>query len=153
VSLALGLTITKVSIVPAADYTGVCQKPGLYGYHISDRRDARAVARALIVSCYAGLHAQRLVDPAAPEHHGDSDEDDAFYYSKEWEVFPRWFGHVGDEHHRAYLDRLRAEAGRHVRRQRKAIEELAAALLDRKELTRAEVETLVEPLLVGVDGK
>lgn len=151
ITVALGLTINKVSIVPGEGYSGVCREPGVLGYESSSRRDRRSIARAAIVGSYAGMHAQRLVDPGAPDFHGEGDEADAFELSRMFEVFPRKIGWVGDEQHLAFLDRLRVEARRLVRKHRHAIDKLAELLLQRQELERAEAVQLIESVLDAED--
>jgi ATP-dependent Zn protease len=49
----------------------------------------------------------------------------------------------GDDAHRAFLDRLRAEARRLVIRFRPAIQAVAEALLDRETMTAAELEAVL----------
>jgi ATP-dependent Zn protease len=147
VDLALGLTVQKVSIVPDDASNGFCRGPSVQLYEASGRKERRTVARAAIISCYAGLEAQRLVDPNPAEHHGDGDEDEAFELSRRWGVLPGRCDFIGDDRHQAYLDRLRTEARRLVKRQRAAVARLAAELLARRELEGAEVERIVLPLL------
>lgn len=147
VTFAQGLTIDTVSIIPAEDYNGICLEPSVLGYRFESWRDRRAIARALIVVCYAGMHAQRLVDPNAADWHGDGDESDAFQLSQNYEVLPRYCSWVGDDAHDRYLDRLRQEAKRLVMKHRTAIAALAEALLQEKEVDRSAAEAIVEPLL------
>ncbi len=147
ISIALGLTIDNVSIIPGDDYNGICRKPSVMGYYTSNNRERLAIARALIVSLYAGMHAQRLVDPNPADYHGESDEDRAFELSREYGVLPRVYAHIGDDRHQQYLARLSREAGRLVKRHQRAIEKLAVELLRRKELGREEAEQIVEPWL------
>lgn len=77
---------------------------------------------------------QRLVDPDPKAFHGESDDDTAIELSRQFEVFPRNCRHVGDSHHREYLDRRSVEARRLVKKHCKVIEKLAELLLQRKEL-------------------
>lgn len=147
VSLALGLAIDHVSILAGKGYTGSCTGPSVLGYEAANQREQRSIARALILSCYAGMHAQRLVDPDAPEEQGFDDDADAFNLSQNCAVLPRSCQTVGDEQHIAYLDRLRQEARRLVRRHRRAIGVLAQALLRRNELNAAEAKAIVQPFL------
>jgi hypothetical protein len=140
VSFALELAVTTVSIRGGDEYHGVCLKPNVLHYNTSSRQERRRIARDMIVSAYAGMHAQRLVDPDPPEHHGDSDDAEAFDLSRQWDVLPRGCGCVGDDRHLAYLDRLRAEAGRLAMRHRGPIEALAGALLLRTELSGEEAK-------------
>ena len=70
----------------------------------------RKLARKMIIRLYAGLPAQRLVDPNPAEYHGESDDEEAFELSKRWGVFHRGMSHAGDDVHQAYFDRRRGEA-------------------------------------------
>jgi hypothetical protein len=72
---------------------------------------------------------------------------DAFNTSRQFGVLPRHMSCIGDEYHQAYLDRLRKEAGRHVRRHREVIARLAEELLQRTEMSGEDVEAVVKPLL------
>jgi hypothetical protein len=147
ITFAQGLTVHKVSIVPGEEYNGVCVEPGVARYHPSNSREQRAIARAQIVSYYAGMPAQRLVNPKPPEHHGASDEDAAFALSRQFLVLPRYCSHIGDERHDAYRRRLRQEACRLVGKHRRAIDLLASHLFRRQELQGEEALRLIEPLL------
>jgi hypothetical protein len=144
VSLALGLAIDRISIAAGRGYTGSCTGPSVLGYEAANPREQRSIARALILSCYAGMHAQRLVDADAPEEQGFDDDADAFNLSSECAVLPRSCQTVGDEQHIAYLDRLRAEAGRLVRRHQQAIRVLAETLLRRHELNASAAQAIVQ---------
>jgi hypothetical protein len=97
-----------------------------------------------VIGCYAGLEAERLFDPGAPEHHGSGDRAVAFEQSFVWEVYPRRLGRVGDEAHHAYLRGLRAEACRLVRRHRRAIEALAEELLSLGQMDGERAEAFLD---------
>jgi hypothetical protein len=114
------------------------------GYSFSNKREYRSNARALILSTYAGMHAQRLVDPDAPDFHGESDGNLAFEISVRCQVFPQYCDRVGDTRHREYLDRLSGEARLLVKRHGKVIEKFAELLLQRKELEGAEAEEFIQ---------
>ena len=98
-------------------------------------RERRSIARQMILGCYAGLHAQRLVDPEPHPGHGMDDEGIAFKLSREYLVLPRYYSAIGDEEHRNYLGRLRNEAQRLVSRLRTPISVLAAELLKRRRMS------------------
>jgi hypothetical protein len=154
-NVALGLAINKVSIIPGEDhhgldYTGICVSPGVLDYHYPSAgvvREQRAVARAHIVACYAGMAAQRLVDPHRPDEHAAGDEENAMELSRLFGVFPRGCSRVGDEAHLRYLDKLRAEARRLVRKHWRAVAELAEELLQCEVLSGPEAEKIIRPLL------
>jgi ATP-dependent Zn protease len=143
VTLALGLSIDSVSIIAAEDFNGVCRKPNVIHYGAVTKRVQKAIARAMIVALYAGMPAQRLVDPDAPAFHGESEDEEAFEVSRQWQVYPRRVRFIGDESHLAHLESLRQEARRLVLRNRAAVEVLAGELLQRKEMSGAEVQQLL----------
>jgi hypothetical protein len=109
-------------------------------------RERKKAARQMILGCYAGLHAQRLVDPEAPDWHAQGDWEQARDLSIEYLVLPRRCI-VGDEHHMKFMAGLAAESRRLVRRLRRPIETLAEGLLKRKTMNENEVLALVRPLL------
>jgi ATP-dependent Zn protease len=147
IAIALGLTVKKVSIVKGQDYNGLCRQLGLLGYHLRDRRDAEDTLKKIIISIYAGMPAQRLVDPDPPEFHGACDEEDANELCLRHANLLRRGGRAPDEFRRAYLGRRRVEARRLVKQHRKAIEEFAEVLLQRQELGGEEAEELIVSLL------
>jgi len=108
----LRLTVSTVSIVPSGDSNGRCRSPG--DYHCRTQRDRRQTGRAIVIGCFAGLEAERLFDPDAPEHHASDDFALAFRQSVRWGFLPPSVRMEGDEAHLAYLRRLRAEARRLV---------------------------------------
>jgi ATP-dependent Zn protease len=99
VHVAMGLVNNKVSIIPGKDYNGVCHAPNVLGYYETHKSKRRAIGRALIIGCYAGLHAQQLVDAAPEEYHGASDDSLALELSRTWGVLPRGCSYVGDDEH------------------------------------------------------
>jgi ATP-dependent Zn protease len=147
VGIALGLAVKHVEIGREGTSLGRCLAPTPLGYHAASRREQRSIARDEILATYAGLAAERLIDPDAPDYHGADDDEYAFDLSRQFEVMPRRCSYVGDDAHDAYLARLRREAGRLVLRHRSAIAALAETLLQRKRLEGPEVEAIVKPLL------
>jgi hypothetical protein len=151
VHLYFGLPIAKVSIVAAKDAPGHVAHPdplmlecGVY----EETGLVKQVARQMIIGAYAGIEAQRLVQPCAQEGHAESDFDMAFTLSQEFGVFPRHMSQVGDELHLNYLDRLRQRARGLVRgRLRGAIEALAAALVDQSTLSQEQAVQVVGDLI------
>jgi hypothetical protein len=105
------------------------------------------VARQLILMAYAGMAAERLVDPDAPDCHGASDERNAFQLSRTYRVQPRHLSFVGDAQHWEFLGRLQNKARGLVLRLRAPIARLADELLSRTTLTWLEVEAVVGPLI------
>jgi hypothetical protein len=147
VTIALGLTITRVSIVQGEKHYGLCSGPSVLDYPAENRREQRSIVRDHIRSLFAGMHAEWLIDPDAPEFHGESDERHAFELSLKYEVYPRDCGRVGDDRHWAYLDRLSKESRRLVKKHWRAIEQFALVLLQRQEVGGAEAKQFIEPLL------
>jgi ATP-dependent Zn protease len=147
-ALALGLSVNTISIVPDPDgeCAGFVLSPGVLGYETSSSREQKEIARRCIVRLYAGMEAQRLVDPDPADYHDEDDEDNAFDLAREYALGPRG-GHVGDDRHRDYLERLRVKARRLIHRHRAAVDRLAEELLAHKELSGAEVERIVRPFL------
>ena len=149
-----GLSVSSASIVADADddSLGRCYSPPVLGYEFNSAREQRQVARASIVGCYAGVEAQRLVDPAPADFHGQADDEQAFAVSREYAVLPRSCEFVGDDAHMAYLERLRREARRLVRKHRRAVEAVAEALLQHETLDGVDIEAIVESV-EGPDTK
>lgn len=137
--VVLGIPVTEVSIVDRGDAHGTCGHPSPYNMYASPR-DIRRAARDCILVSYAGVPAQRLVDPNPHDRHGDDDDVSAYRVSREYQVFPRVMQYDGDDYHLAFLERLRRESARLVRRHAAAIRHLAKVLLDRKMMTGDEVE-------------
>jgi len=151
VALYFGYLFHEVSILPSAEhdsYGHVTHAPPLL-YDCRNAREQKTLARQMILSAYAGLPSQRLVQPAAPDFYGDADDDNALSLSCDYHVFPRRrsVGFIGDGMHVAYLGRLKREARRLVSMLRTPIEKLAEALLDRTTLTGKEADEMVRPLL------
>ncbi|MGO9665730.1 MAG: hypothetical protein ACLP66_20765 [Polyangia bacterium] len=145
-----GLGFSDVTIAPDAerDSDGHITHPSPLGYEGCDgKRERRAVARQLILMAYAGVAAERLIQPDAPDYHGASDEENAFQLSRTYGVQPRHLSFVGDAQHWEFLGRLQNEARGLVLRLRAPIAKLADELLSRTTLTWAEVEAVVGPMI------
>lgn len=152
VAVHLGFQLTLVSIVPDEDGS-----TGRVGYPpmewlctgLSRRRARRTLARNVILRTYAGMPAQRLVDPAAPDWQGSHDDESAFDLSRDYGVLPRDCSFVGDDAHQAHLAKLRRESERLVRRLERPIREFARVLLDHRELDSATATAVISSLLNG----
>lgn len=144
-----GLPVTKASIVPDGDALGSCWHPSPMMVECASARERKTVACQYIIASLAGLPAQRLVDPGCENFHGEDDYTNAFKLSVEYEVFPHFMHHVGDEEHHRYLRKtLGREARRLVRKQRRAVRALAEVLLKRKTIEGHEtVDEIVRPHL------
>ena len=139
-SLVLDLEMEGASILPDKDLgsLGNVDSPSLMHY---EPRDRRQVGRASIVATYAGMEAQRRFDPSNDDG-GDDDERQAFWISSYYQVFPRYISCVGDDRHCAYLERLRGEARRLIRRHWSEVEMVAGLLLVHKRLDRDRLKGL-----------
>ena len=139
---ALGLAVNKASIIPKEGSLGQALSPPVLGYESGgSRREQRQIARANIIGCYAGMEAEWIFDPNARDS-GGGDNQTAFWLSRTYCVLPRYCQYVGDEQHLDYLDRLRREARRLVRRHWQAVEEVAASLLKNKRLDGKKLEAI-----------
>ena len=105
-------------------------------------RERKSAARSMIVSCYAGLIAHRMAVSDAEEDRAASDEKVAFNLSSDHGVFPRRMAYIGDEAHGDYLEGLRREARRTVRKLRPIIAGFAEELLRRRCLSAEEPEAV-----------
>ena len=149
--LARGLSVELVTIIPGEGFNGVCYHPSVYGYYTASKTVQRQIARDIIVVCYAGLPAARLLDPKASESGARQDEIDAFNLSREFQVFPKRISCVDDDNHNAYLNKLKKEAERLVKRNQRAIGALAEELLKKKTMNQQQAEKVVGPLLCRLD--
>jgi ATP-dependent Zn protease len=112
-----------------------------------NKKQMRSLVEQMCIGLYAGFAAQRLVDPNAPEFHGEDDEIQAWNLPKDHGFAPRGCQFIGDDVYERYLYRLKRKAERFVKMQRPVIDALAAALLKRKSMTGAEAMEIVKPLL------
>ena len=150
VATYFGLPTTKVTIDPTDDAFGEWVHPSPFMLDLGRRRVGparRQAARQMIIASYAGLAAERMIDPQAPDFRGEADNEGAMDLSREYRVFPRNRCFVGDDTHQKYLGRLRREARRLVRKLRPAIEVLAQELLRRETIPGDEAMALVEPII------
>ncbi len=145
--LVQGLAVNSVTCVPHDDANGCCTSPPPLGYIAHTKRERRAIARMAIIGSYAGMEAEWLIDPDAPESNGGADNQNAFWLSREYGVYPSGTSYMGDDIHQAYLARLRIEARRLVRRHRDKIQRLAELLAVRKTLSGAEAAECIGPTL------
>ena len=143
-NIALGLHTTRVSIVNEGGDFGRCFSPGSAGYHFKNQREFRRIGRDQIVATYAGWEAEVRYSPDANQEWSQRDFDSVIEHSRECAVFPRSCKNAGDEAHMKFLRRLQLEAKKLVRDHWAKIEIVAKALLERNELTGAEVEKLIE---------
>ncbi len=134
VCLALGMPFTELRVSPfRRNRPGGVLGPTPFFTECENGRERRENARKSIIATYAGLPAERLVDPDAPERYGSSDDALALKNSIDYEVYPRYWERHGDAYHLAYLERLRREAKRLVRLNGKAIRDLGKVISGRLE--------------------
>jgi hypothetical protein len=130
-----GLPTSEVSIVgdEEDDSLGHHLHPSILGLRYfpwEGTRERRRDARNIAVGYYAGVEAQRLVDPRPLPFHGERDDYNARSLLFEYVV-------------RASPTRLRAEARSLVRRLAPYIERVAAELLRQSVLSGAELDSLL----------
>lgn len=138
--------VDSVTIKPGADSYGSCIHPSVMGFEFTNVPERRRIARDCIIIAFSGVPAERLISPDAPDTHGSGDEENANWLSREFHVFPRRMQNVGDEYHEEYLDRLRNEARRLVKRERRAIEAVARELLAKTTINGQRVESIVQKI-------
>ncbi|MCC7170380.1 MAG: hypothetical protein IT459_08025 [Planctomycetes bacterium] len=107
------------------------------------RAGRKRIATRMILSAYAGLHAERLVDPNAPDWHAQHDHENARELSGEYGVYPRGVGFLFDEVHEQHLRRLDRKSRKLVHELRHQIDRLARELLVRQTMTGDEVEAFL----------
>lgn len=128
-----GTLVGRVTIVPDPER-------GSAGSSQSEQYDSLAGAdgdateglRARVVSLYAGLEAERLVDPDADEAGAGDDYEQVRYFAD--------LAGLGQD----ALDALRREAAGHVVRRQDVIDRLARVLLDLRSLDQHQVEAVIE---------
>ncbi len=144
VLLHFGLPFTEVTICPGAGSLGHITHPPPLGVEHQGARERRTIARRQILAAYAGLEAERLIAPDAPEACAEGDHDAAVELSRAHQVMPRGPVHVMDERHLKFLEGLRAESRRLVRRLCAPIERLAVALLAAETLDMTAAENAAD---------
>lgn len=150
VAFWFGLPITEVTIVSTEEFGGTVSHPSPLLLDLRGSiRERRRAARETILAAFAGLHAERLVAPDAPDVHGDADEQNAYELSIQYGILPRGGGSVGDEYHWALLRRLSGESRRLVSSGpvRRAISVLAERLIKRRTMSGADVQKILAPLI------
>jgi hypothetical protein len=116
-----GLPVTTISLDPDGDSLGRVEHPNPYQLDIPVGK-RRRVARQMMIAAYAGLEAERLVNPKADPVVAEGDEKNAFWLSREFSVFPRSVSYLADETHVTYLENLKREARRLIRSLRPQLE-------------------------------
>jgi hypothetical protein len=130
-----GIPTSEVSIVGDGDENsaGHHLHPSILGLDYAPWegiRERRRDARGMAIGCYAGLEAQRLVDPSPQPFHGETDDRKARSLLVDYGV-------------RATPVRLRAEASSLVRRLTPYINLVAEALLRQSVLSGVDLKRLL----------
>lgn len=146
-----GLSINSITIIADGDVAGSVAHPSplLYTHH--GRRVVKQVVREIVIALYAGLLAQRIYDPEAPDFHADNDEDEAWRLPREYAIHIPGCSFVGDDAYDRYLQQRRNESRKLVFRLRPVIEALAEELLKRGTMQGQAVELFVNQKLGRVD--
>ena len=127
-----GLPVKSVTIVEGKDFYGAGAHPSPMMHSWSNGRELRQIARSCIVSLFAGMEAERVFDPGVPDYGSSQDEADAFEVSRDYHVFPRRMSCVGDDFHIDYLEQLRKESRRLIKRHWNVVAAVAQKLLTEK---------------------
>jgi len=153
ISMHFGLAVNEVTIRPDLNNGTLGSVSGpntLYGYEYAGARERRKCVRQTIIGLYAGLEAEKLINPHANEELSGNDETQAFDLLRDYPI-PHC-GYVGDDVYCAYLEKLRKEARRMVKRLRPMIASLADELLSRTEMTGQELEDFYKAI-TGRSGR
>jgi len=137
------LTIEYSTINPKKDSRGSTLSPNVLGYESSGKREQKSIARSCIIDSFAGFQAEKIYNPDADEGLSQDDENNAFWLSRTYCVFPRYMSHVGDDFHQDYLEKLRREANKLMRRHWGSVQAVADALLKYKTLNYNQVKAIV----------
>ncbi len=137
------LRIEYSTIKPTKDSRGSTLSPGVFGYEPSGKRAQKRTARANILKSFAGFQAERIFNPDADKRLSQDDENNVFWLSRTYCVFPRYMNHVGDDYHQDYLEKLRREANKLLRRHWESVQAVADALLEHKKLSYDQVQAIV----------
>lgn len=139
------LHFTEVSILPGEGDLGHVTITNVMGYDTTDGRVRRRLAREIIISCYAGAEAELTYSPKAKDG-GSADRQKVFELSREYGVFPRNNDYVGSQYHMEYLEKLRREARKLVKKHWPAVQIVAEELLKCEKLDQEQINTLRQKL-------
>ena len=142
----LGLRTIRVSIVNDDGRFGRCLSPRSLVYHYTKKQELRRIGRDQIVATYSDWEAEVRYSPNANPQWSEEDFDSVADHAQDCDVHPRSCKYPGDDAHLKYLRQLQLEAKKLVLEHWAKIEVVAKALLERKQLTGAEVITLIEPV-------
>ena len=148
VQLVQGYTIDRASIEAEEDSLGRVHKalPLLYeDFSTSGKREKRKTVEAFIRASYAGYEAECLYDPAAEEFRSEGDFSQAWSLPRDHGIAPRGCAYIGDDVYERYLQRLRKEAKRLVRKHWNLIVAIAQELLETKEVSDEQARKVLIP--------
>jgi hypothetical protein len=139
--------INSVTINEDGDTCGcLSHQPPLY-YANEGRKVLKQVARQMIVCLYAGIIAERIYDPEAPDFHAEHDEVEARALPRDYELRIPGCSFVGDDAYDRFLERQRGEARKLVIRFERVIVALAEELLKCGSMSGDAVELFVNQKL------
>ncbi len=141
-AILLNLKIVTVTIERGEDSQGVCRVYGVMGYHYTNLRERKSIARNSILNSYAGFEAEKMFNPEADPGFSAEDFEEAEDTSKTFAILPRKC-FVGDEKHLAYLERFKIGARKLLRKSWPSVKAVAEALMEGKTLTHEEVEQII----------
>jgi ATP-dependent Zn protease len=114
------------------------------GLMLYDANVRRRVTRESILSAYAGLEAEKLVNPDYDPDQSVSDFDLAFELLRKYPGRIRGCSYVGDDVYHARLEYYRKESAKLVRHLWPVIERVALALEERDTLTADEIYVIYD---------
>ena len=134
--IAQKIPVELVSITPGegSSYLGINITPSLAASNCGGVRNYQKLERAQMLVCYAGWAAELERDPNTEPNGHNKDFADAFRWSVEHGVLPRYMNLPGDEQHLAYLEKLKKESRKLIKKHWLAVEALAKKLYRRKKL-------------------
>ncbi len=146
VALSKGLPFEQITIVADSEREslGNFVSSCVLAYEADTRKERRAIARNIILLCYAGFQAERLAFPLADEEQSKGDYEGAFDLSREFGVLPRSCLFIGDDNHLNYLNKLKLESLRLVQQRWYIIEKIVPALISKKILEYNAVLELIK---------
>jgi hypothetical protein len=123
-----------VTITGGKDFLRSLLHPNVFGYEPTSPTECRTTARVCIIVAYAGLEAEKLLEPVADESPSADDDSEAIWLSRKYGITSSHWRYIGDSAHVAHLHRLRSEARRLIHRSQSAVKAIAKALLQRETL-------------------
>ena len=116
--------------------------PEGYDFRGSRARGQKKVARQMVIVCYAGFEAQQRLNPSASDEHSQIDVNDASSLLNDYHVYNVKKFEENNNYIYDFIDKLRDEARRLVKREWSAIEAVASRLLEKRTLSELEVKSI-----------